>query len=125
MNERQEKLYNYLKRKDYPVTQEQIARELPFDYQRHIERSSKANSTAFRLIRKDIHDINDEMPMTIVHKDGGYKIASKEEVEDFLERRLKNHKKQIAYDFRIMKKVGLHNQMNYFGEIYKAYEDER
>ena len=77
MNERQEKLLNYLLKHDGYVSKEDICEALWELYPRYAEKSSDHTSGVFTRLSKDVRDLNNdfECKYIILSNQSGYKLA--------------------------------------------------
>lgn len=116
LNERQQALYKFLNvmsfTKDY-ISKEKIVGRLYDYYPRYSETSNEHNSAAFALIRKDVRAINfSGVEKIIVSSNKGYKIATKEEAEAYIKRRLKSSLVSLKLYWTIKNKMDLDQQLD-------------
>lgn len=116
LNERQEALYKYLNimsfTNDY-ISKEQIAGRLYDYYPRYSETSNEHNSTVFAALRHDVRAINfSGVEKIIVSSNKGYKIATKEEAEAYIKRRLKSSLVSLKLYWTIKNKMDLDQQLD-------------
>jgi hypothetical protein len=127
MNERQNKLYEYLLEKgDCWTTQAEVARELYNFYGNGeclIEAEAYHNSMERKVLSKDIAEINldPKYEKIIISSGKGIKIANEEEHNRYI----CNHYKAIFRKLnrvRAMERKGnLHNQIDFDGKIVDAF----
>lgn len=116
LNERQEALYKYLNimsfTNDY-ISKEQIVGRLYDYYPRYSETSNEHNSTVFTALRHDVRAINfSGVEKIIVSSNKGYKIATKEEAEAYIKRRLKSSLVSLKLYWTIKNKMDLDQQLD-------------
>lgn len=127
MNDRQWELYHTLeeisKSSKKWVTKEEICTILSTYYPRHAENNSEHNSSAYAMIRIDVREINksDEVEKVIVSNKKGYKIATKEEAANYIEKRFRRDLKALKLDWHLKKKCNLDGQLNIDLHEVKAY----
>lgn len=134
LNERQLDLYKFFVENDYSSL-EGIFFRLGEYYDRASETSSMANSTAYRLLRKDIEVINLSnsqyaiLPMKTKGKVMGYKLAERN--EEITSRADNYHQRAMRYlqkEKELRKKVRNDNQVRIANEtelkIIKATKGE-
>lgn len=103
------------------VTKEMICNNFPHDYPRSKEFSTEHNSSVFALMRRDIRAIKKSkgwhhILITVGNK--GWKIANKNEAEEFLEREKKTAIKKLALCSVIKDKIKNNGQVTLdFAEI--------
>ena len=108
---RQWDLYNFLKsqfEEGRYISKKEICANLP----QHYEYDTKATRLC-RTIENDIREIN-ECPIIqkiIVSNHSGYKIGSKEECEEYIEKRFNRDLKNLKLNWALSKKVNLDGQM--------------
>ena len=125
MNDRQWNLYNTLEEisKDKWITKEEICSILSTYYPRHVESNNEHNSSAYALIRIDVREINrsDEVDKIIVSSKKGYKVATKEEAANYIEKRFRRDLKALKLDWHLKNKYGLEGQITIDGEEIKPF----
>lgn len=127
LNKRQKQLYTWLlnssKIDNFYKSKEFICRALSHIYPRFLEDSSEHNSAAFALLRNDVRAINrsDEVEKIIISSKKGYKIATKEEAEKYIEKRFKRDLKSLKLDWHLKKKCGLDGQLDIELNEIKAF----
>jgi len=124
MNERQQKLYQFLLDKSSTnqyISKEEICYNLPKFYPRFEEKSTEHNSRAFSIIRNDIRAINrSDVEKIVVSSKKGYKIANKDEAIDFINNRFKRDLSSLKTNWNLKRKVGLNNQVKMEREMLKV-----
>ena len=108
---RQWDLYNFLKsqyeREEY-ISKIEICTNLPQHY------SVGENLSRFgRTIEEDVRAINDSLVIQkiIVSNNKGYKIGTKEECEEYIDKRFQRDLKSMKLNWQLIKKVELDGQM--------------
>ncbi len=124
MNERQQKLYQFLLDKSSTnqyISKEEICYNLPKFYPRFEEKSNEHNSRSFALIRRDVRAINrSDVEKIIVSSKKGYKIANKEEAIEFINKRFRRDLSSLKTNWNLKRKVGLNNQVKMEKEMLKV-----
>jgi len=124
MNERQQKLYQFLLDKSSTnqyISKEEICYNLPKFYPRFEEKSNEHNSRSFALIRRDVRAINrSDVEKIVVSSKKGYKIANKEEAIEFINKRFKRDLSSLKTNWNLKRKVGLNNQVKMEKEMLKV-----
>ena len=124
MNERQERLYQFLLEKSSTnqyISKEEICYNLPEFYPRFEEKSTEHNSRAFSTIRNDVRAINrSDVEKIVVSSKKGYKIATKDEAIDFINNRFKRDLSSLKTNWNLKRKVGLNNQVKMEREMLKV-----
>ena len=127
MNERQQKLYQFLLDKSSTnqyISKEEICYNLPEFYPRFEEKSNEHNSRSFALIRRDVRAINrsdvEDVEKIVVSSKKGYKIANKEEAIEFINKRFKRDLSSLKTNWNLKRKVGLNNQVKMEKEMLKV-----
>lgn len=109
LNQRQKKLYAFLLEKSTTnryISKEEICTALSELYPRNKERTSEHSSVAFGLIRKDIRAINgSDAYKIVVSSKKGYKIATKQEALEFIDRRFKRDLKSLKINWNLKSKI--------------------
>lgn len=115
MNNRQKELLNYLMNNtDKFVSKKQICKDLPYAYPRHLENHNNEGnkSKAFKNISLDVRTLNDsDLEKIIIYKKGGYKIATEEEANDYIQRRFKRDFRSLKLNRKLAKKIGRNHQL--------------
>jgi hypothetical protein len=124
MNERQQKLYQFLLDKSSTnqyISKEEICYNLPKFYPRFEEKSNEHNSRSFALIRRDVRAINrSDVEKIVVSSKKGYKIANKEEAIEFINKRFRRDLSSLKTNWNLKRKVGLNNQVKMEKEMLKV-----
>lgn len=124
MNERQQKLYQFLLDKSSTnqyISKEEICYNLPKFYPRFEEKSNEHNSRSFALIRRDVRAINrSDVEKIVVSSKKGYKIANKEEAIEFINKRFRRDLSSLKTNWNLKRKVGLNNQIKMEKEMLKV-----
>jgi hypothetical protein len=127
MNERQQKLYQFLLDKSSTnqyISKEEICYNLPKFYPRFEEKSNEHNSRSFALIRRDVRAINrsdvEDVEKIVVSSKKGYKIANKQEAIEFINKRFKRDLSSLKTNWNLKRKVGLNNQVKMEKEMLKV-----
>lgn len=124
MNERQQKLYQFLLDKSSTnqyISKEEICYNLPKFYPRFEEKSTEHNSRAYSKIRDDVRAINrSDVEKIIVSSKKGYKIANKEEAIEFINKRFRRDLSSLKTNWNLKRKVGLNNQVKMEKEMLKV-----
>lgn len=124
MNERQQKLYQFLLDKSSTnqyISKEEICYNLPKFYPRFEEKSNEHNSRSFALIRRDVRAINrSDVEKIVVSSKKGYKIANKEEAIEFINKRFRRDLRSLKINWNLKRKVGLNNQVKMEKEMLKV-----
>ena len=124
MNERQQKLYQFLLDKSSTnqyISKEKICYNLPKFYPRFEEKSNEHNSRSFALIRRDVRAINrSDVEKIVVSSKKGYKIANKEEAIEFINKRFRRDLSSLKTNWNLKRKVGLNNQVKMEKEMLKV-----
>lgn len=124
MNERQQKLYQFLLDKSSTnqyISKEEICYNLPKFYPRFEEKSNEHNSRSFALIRRDVRAINrSDVEKMVVSSKKGYKIANKEEAIEFINKRFRRDLSSLKTNWNLKRKVGLNNQVKMEKEMLKV-----
>ena len=124
MNERQQKLYQFLLDKSSTnqyISKEEICYNLPKFYPRFEEKSNEHNSRSFALIRRDVRAINrSDVEKIVVSSKKGYKIANKQEAIEFINKRFKRDLSSLKTNWNLKRKVGLNNQVKMEKEMLKV-----
>ncbi|MGI6607544.1 MAG: hypothetical protein ACOX1F_00995 [Erysipelotrichaceae bacterium] len=124
MNERQERLYQFLLEKSHTnkyISKEEICYNLPKFYSREKESSTEHNSRAFSKIRRDVRAINrSDVEKIVVSSKKGYKIANKDEAIEFINKRFKRDLSSLKTNWNLKRKVGLNNQVKMEKEMLKV-----
>ena len=124
MNERQQKLYQFLLDKSSTnqyISKEEICYNLPKFYPRFDEKSNEHNSRAYSKIRDDVRAINrSDVEKIVVSSKKGYKIANKDEAIDFINNRFKRDLSSLKTNWNLKRKVGLNNQVKMEREMLKV-----
>jgi|BioPla2DNA2_1021312.scaffolds.fasta_scaffold32988_5 hypothetical protein len=124
MNERQQKLYQFLLDKSSTnqyISKEEICYNLPEFYPRFDEKSTEHNSRAYSKIRDDVRAINrSDVEKIIVSSKKGYKIANKEEAIEFINKRFRRDLSSLKTNWNLKRKVGLNNQVKMEKEMLKV-----
>jgi hypothetical protein len=124
MNERQQKLYQFLLDKSSTnqyISKEEICYNLPKFYPRFEEKSNEHNSRAYSKIRDDVRAINrSDVEKIIVSSKKGYKIANKEEAIEFINKRFRRDLSSLKTNWNLKRKVGLNNQVKMEKEMLKV-----
>ena len=117
LNKRQKELYEWLLKASTIdnnfKSKEFICTALSHLYPRFLENSSEHNSKAFWTLRKDVRAINfSEVEKIIVSSSKGYKIATKEEAERYVKRRLKSSLVSLKLYWNIKHKMERDGQID-------------
>lgn len=119
LNNRQIEFLEYLKKNTNKyVTKKQICKDLPFCYPRHLENNNNEGnkSVAFSNISNDVRALNNsDMEQIIICNHFGYKLATEEEANLYIQRRFKRDLKALKLDHKLAKKVGRNHQL-YFND---------
>lgn len=110
MNDRQKKLIAYLLDRDGFTSQDQIAEDLS-DYSLLKDK---------RTLRRDVREINSgEFTKLIISNANGYKIATKEEAQEYLDRKQKTALRMLKLYSTMRDKLGKDGQtkVNNAGQI--------
>ena len=109
LNQRQKKLYAFLLEKSTTnryIPKEEICTALGELYPRNEEKTNEHSSGAFALIRKDIRAINgSDAYKIVVSSNKGYKIATKQEALEFIDRRFKRDLKSLKINWNLKNKI--------------------
>ena len=117
LNERQKELYEWLLKTtaidNRFKSKEFICVALSHLYPRFLENTSEHNSVAFCTLRKDVRAINfSGVEKIIVSNKTGYKIATKEEAERYIKRRLKSSLVSLKLYWNIKHKMEKDGQLD-------------
>lgn len=117
LTERQEVLYHYLIHRaninNNYNSKENICNVLNEWYPRHLEKSNEHNSLVFANLRKDVRAINfSQVEKIIVSSPKGYKIATKDEAECYIKRKLKSSLIALKLYWKIKGKIALDKQLD-------------
>lgn len=111
------RLYNYLKQcyeqnPEHWVTKDEIALQFPNNYPRSLEWSSPVNSSAYRSIRADIEALRDDDTIMhiVISSSKGYKIATKQEANEYFTALRSKHLKSLRILNKQVKKAKLDGQ---------------
>lgn len=119
LNNRQIEFLEYLKKNTNKyVTKKQICKDLPFCYPRHLENNNNEGnkSVAFSNISNDVRALNNsDMEQIIICNHFGYKLATEEEANLYIQRRFKRDLRALKLDHKLAKKVGRNHQL-YFND---------
>lgn len=123
-NNRQKELLEYLEQNtDRYVTKKQICKDLPYAYPRHLENNNNEGnkSVAFSHISKDVRTINNsDYEKIIIYKSNkGYKLATQQEADEYLQCRFKRDLKSLKLDHKLLKKIGRHHQLYFSNDDIK------
>ena len=118
LNNRQKALYDFLYTSsetspNYYFSKEELCVALHDFYPRHLESSSEHNSRSFCMLRKDVRTINfSDVEKIIVSNKTGYKLATKEEAEIYLKRKLKSSLVALKLYWKLKHKAELNRQLD-------------
>lgn len=94
-------------------SKETICTSLSDYYARHQENTSEHNSVVFCQLRKDVRAINfSGVEKIIVSNHEGYKIATQEEAERYVKRRLKSSLVSLKLYWNIKRKMNQNGQLD-------------
>lgn len=119
-------LYNYLAAQSGVwVTQEKILTDLERYYPKQTNASEPHETSARRTLTKDIQAINmsDDFDGIIIHSGKGVKIATREEMSRFIERKTAAYKAGFARLNKIAKKAGQDGQITVDGYEMRRFND--
>lgn len=122
MNERQKELFLMLSSENRWFSKEEICYILYQYYPRYAEETSKQNSSAFRNLRRDIREINmGDIEQIIISSDIGYKLATKEDIDVYLKRKLKTALRELKLYWNLKSKQEKDGQLKTNGEFFKTF----
>lgn len=123
INERQEKLYELLLSENRWFSKEDITVRLTKYYNRFIECVSEHNSSAYHCIRDDVRALNDceKVDKIIVSSQKGYKIANKEEAEEYIKKRFARDYKSLKLNYKLVRKCQLNGQIDIDFKEYSTF----
>lgn len=113
LNARQWKLYNYLNEQGNNWSSlKQIVQAL--NYGEVKPNQTFNNSVARRLVTKDRQDLNnsDEIEKIIICGKKGFKLASKEEAEEYIHNSRQSLLKALSRLYKLERKAGMDKQLN-------------
>lgn len=127
MSERQKALYEYLVSKNGEwVTHADLARELYRFYGNAeccLEPKDFHNTTERLMILNDCREINlsPDFEKIIIGSNKGIKLANEAEFYRYIESQRKSTLRKLARIYKMAKKGGLHNQMDFGGHTVEAF----
>lgn len=127
MSERQKALYEYLISKNGEwVTHADLARELYRFYGNAeccLEPKDFHNTTERLMILNDCREINlsPDFEKIIIGGNKGIKLANEVEFYRYIESQRKSTLRKLARIYKMAKKGGLHNQMDFGGHTVEAF----
>lgn len=130
MNEKQRALYVYLLAiGDEWVSEAEVARDLYEHFgnaESYFNPEDYHNTTARRYLTDTVRliNVNPEFEKIIISSSKGIKIANESEFYQYIESQRKATLRKLSRIYRMAKKGGLHNQMDFGGHTVEAFLDK-